>query len=243
MSTLMMFFMFLFSHILHSDSGVVGEEGVEEVELGAGEAEVIEEIFVAIEVMEVGANIRIETLFQEFFSYKFGAGTIVATQGHEVELEIITFIMEDLVVGFVHVHIALGMSDEGFETRLPDIQKDIMKVHRATHIRGLDKEVVVTQTEGSAMQLVAKGCVHHVFGSKMKLERTFIVRTEIIENLLEMIGSLMEVCHDMRGEPNFLIAYILHIIKEVKAIGDIGRAIVYTREDVAVDVGPTLEDA
>jgi hypothetical protein len=40
-STLMMFFMFLFSHILHSDSGVVGEEGVEEVELGASEAEVV----------------------------------------------------------------------------------------------------------------------------------------------------------------------------------------------------------
>ena len=211
--------------------------------MGAGEAEVVEEIFVAIEVMEVGADISIETLFQEFFSYKFGAGTIVATQGHEVELEIITFIMEDLVIGFVHVHIALGMSDEGFEARLPDIQKDIMKVHGATHIRGLDKEVVVTQTEGSAIQLIAKGCVHHVFGCKMKLERTLIMRLEIIEDLLEMVGSLMKVCHDMRGKPNFLITYLLHIIKEVKAIGDIGRAIVYTREDVAVDVSTALEDA
>ena len=58
-----------------------------------------------------------------------------------------------------------------------------------------------------------------------------------------MIGSLVEVCHDMRGKPNFLIAYIPHIIKEVKAIGNIGRAVVYTGKDVAVDVGPTLENA
>ena len=154
---------------------VVGEEGVEEVELGAGEAEVIKEILVTIKMVEVGANISIETLFKKFLCHELRTTTIVAAEGHEVELKIITFIMEELVIGFVHVHIALGMSDEGFETRLPDIQKDIMKVHGATHIRGLDKEVVVTQTEGSAIQLIAKGCVHHVFGSKMKLERTLIV--------------------------------------------------------------------
>jgi hypothetical protein len=151
--------------------------------------------------------------------------------------------MEELVIGFVHVHIALGMSDEGFETRLPDIQKDIMKVHGATHIRGLDKEVVVTQTEGNSMQLVAKGSVHHVFGSKMELEGTLIMSLEIREDLLKMVGGLVEVGHDMGGEPDFFIAYLFHIIEEVKAIGDIGRAIVHTWEDVAVDVGPALEDA
>ena len=153
---------------------VVGEEGVEEVELGAGEAEVIKEILVTIKMVEVGANISIETLFKKFLCHELRTTTIVAAEGHEVELKIITFIMEELVIGFVHVHIALGMSDEGFETRLPDIQKDIMKVHGATHIRGLDKEVVVTQTEGSAIQLIAKGCVHHVLVGRERLHPSCI---------------------------------------------------------------------
>ena len=95
---------------------VVGEEGVEGVELGAGEAEVIKEVFVAVEVMEVGTYVGVETSFQELFGDEFGTGAIVAAEGHEVELEIIAFIMEEIVVGLVHVHIALGMGDEGFET-------------------------------------------------------------------------------------------------------------------------------
>ena len=94
---------------------VVGEEGVEGVELGAGEAEVIEEVFVAIEVMEVRTYISVEALFQEFLGDELGTGSIVAAEGHQVELEVVAFVMEELVVGFVHVHISLGMGDEGFE--------------------------------------------------------------------------------------------------------------------------------
>ena len=95
--------------------GVVGEEGVEGVELGAGEAEVIEEVFVAIKVMEVRTYISVEALFQELLGDELGTGTIVTAEGHQVELEIVAFVMEKLVVGFVHVHISLGMGDEGFE--------------------------------------------------------------------------------------------------------------------------------
>lgn len=95
---------------------VVGEEGVEGVELGAGEAEVVEEVFVAIEVMEVGTYVGVETLFQEFLGDELGTGAVVTAEGHQVELEVVAFIMEELVVGFVHVHISFGMGDEGFET-------------------------------------------------------------------------------------------------------------------------------
>lgn len=84
--------------------------------MGAGEAEVIEEVFVAIEVMEVRTYISVEALFQEFLGDELGTGSIVATEGHQVELEVVAFIMEELIVGFVHVHISFGMGYEGLET-------------------------------------------------------------------------------------------------------------------------------
>lgn len=118
-----------------------------------------------------------------------------------------------------------------------------MKVHRATHIGGLDEEVVTAQAKRVGMKLVAEGRVHHVLSCKMELEGTLIMSLEIREDLLEMVGGLVEVGHDMGGEPDFFIAYLFHIIEEVKAIGDIGRAIVHTRENVAVDVSTALEDA
>ena len=117
-----------------------------------------------------------------------------------------------------------------------------MKVHRATHIGGLDEEVVTAQAERGGMELVAEGGVHHVLSCKMELEGTLIMGLEIREDLLEMVGGLVEVGHDMGGEPDFFIAYLFHIIEEVETIGDIGRAIVHTWEDVAMDVGTPFED-
>ena len=117
-----------------------------------------------------------------------------------------------------------------------------MKVHRATHIGGLDEEVVTAQAERGGMKLVAEGGVHHVLSCKMELEGTLIMGLEIREDLLEMVGGLVEVGHDMGSEPDFFIAYLLHIIEEVETVGDIGRAIVHTWEDVAMDVGTPLED-
>lgn len=63
--------------------------------MGAGEAEVVEEVFVAIKVMEVRTYISVEALFQEFLGDELGTGSVVAAEGHQVELEIVAFIMEE----------------------------------------------------------------------------------------------------------------------------------------------------
>ena len=93
------------------------------------------------------------------------------------------------------------------------------------------------------MELVTESGVHHVLGCEMELKRALIMGFKVLEDLLKVVGCLVEVCHDMGGEPDFFIAYLLHIIEEVEAIGDIGRAVVHTWKDMAVDVGTALEDA
>ena len=127
---------------------VIGKELVELIKLAAGEAEVIKEILVAIEVMEVGTHIGIESLFKEFLCHELGTAAIIATEGHEIKLEIVTFIMEKLVVSLIHVHVTFRVGNKRLKACLPHIQKDVLEVHGATHIRSFNKKMIMAKAEG-----------------------------------------------------------------------------------------------
>jgi len=226
-----------------SDVSIIGKQLFQLVELPAGEFQVSKEFVVTVDVVEIGADKIVEVGIEQLFGHIFRTAAIVAAERHEVELELVATVAQRPVVVLLHIHVTLGMGDEGVIAFIPDFEENVVEVDGRTHVGGLDQQMVAAKAEGIGVEPLLEGGIHHILGGQMEGERTMILGLELAETPLQLGGGIVEVGHDMRSEPHRGVAQLLHIVEQFEAVGHVGGTVVHARKEVAVDVGLALEDA
>ena len=226
-----------------SDISIVGKQLFQLVELPTGEFQVSKEIVVTVDVVEVGADKIVEIGIEQLLGHIFRTTAIVAAERHEIELELVATVAQRPIVVLLHIHVTLGMGDEGMVAFVPDFEENVVEVDGRTHIGGLDQQMVAAKAESIGVEPLLEGGIHHILGGQMEGERTMILGLELTETPLQLGSGIVEVGHDMRSEPHRGVAQLLHIVEQFEAVDHVGGAVVHAREKMAVDVGLALEDA
>lgn len=121
---------------------IVVQQLLYDIYLLGSELHVLQHVLVAVQVVQVAANEIVHAALQQVFGHELGAGAVVTTEGHEVELELITIDLEFLIVLKLHVHVALGMGYQGVETCVPHADQDLGEPNGGIHVGGLDQQVL-----------------------------------------------------------------------------------------------------
>ena len=145
-----------------SDVSIVGKQLFQLVELPAGEFQVSKEFVVTVDVVEVGADKIVEVGIEQLFGHIFRTAAIVAAERHEVELELVATVAQRPVVVLLHIHVTLGMGDEGMIAFVPDFEENVVEVDGRTHVGGLDQQMVATQAESIGVEPLLEGGIHHI---------------------------------------------------------------------------------
>lgn len=127
----------------------MGEEGhlsppylADGCDLLAGKRFIAQGILKGVVAVDIGTCEVVESCGEEGLCLLADGFSIVSKHGHEIELEEDASFLEVLIIGVVHVHITLWVSQNGCVAARLDVLEDVAETIGGIEVGGLYQEVV-----------------------------------------------------------------------------------------------------
>lgn len=198
--------------------------------------------------VHVGAREAYHALLDEVFGNLALLLAVGLGQAEDVDLEhqagVVQVDVAFLLVG--PVEIALRMGKNGAEALDLQVEHELVEVPRLLYEGIFDEQVVAGQRHQIALsEYAAEEVVDAVFGRVAHLDAVAAcveLGLELGHGGLYSLGRVLEsVLGDVRRGEDALDAPLLHAFDKVARSLCVGRAVVHSRHDVAVDVGIEAE--
>ena len=111
-------------------------------DLFAGKRFVAQGILKGVVAVNIGTCEVVETCGEEGLRLLADGFSIVSKHGHEIELEEDASFLEVLIIGIVHIHVTLWVSQNGCVAARLDVLEDVAEPIRGIEVGGLYQEVV-----------------------------------------------------------------------------------------------------